>query len=476
MSVIINYFYNLLYQILLIIMPLITIPYVSRVIGAEGLGIYSYTNSIANYFVLFAMLGLNNYGNRSIAKVRADKKELSHTFWSIYITQFVAAISVVLLYVLYLNVSKSTNSNIATIQLLFVCSSLFDINWFFFGIEKFKLTVSRNILIKLLTVLFIFLFVKTADDLNIYTTILSGSILLNQIVLWGYLRKYVVWVRPAISDIIGHIRPNLILFIPVISVSLYKVMDKVMIGMLSDMFQLGYYENAEKINSVQISISTALGTVMLPRMTNILVSGDNRRFQSVLRKSMQFVMFLSFALCFGIIAVASDFVPLFMGKEFIPSSAIILILAPIGIIISWANVIRTQFLIPNSKDKIYIFSVILGAIINLFLNLLLINKYGGLGAAIATLATEFIVMLYQTIKCRKYIDIKQFLLDNFIFLFIGIFMFIVVKLTGLLFEREIISLIMQIGIGTFTYILLAFIYFYFFQKEKFLEYMSIIPK
>src|SRR5699024_5627622 len=187
------------------------------------------------------------------------------------------------IYLLYLFFTNSDYKIISIAQILLVISSLFDINWFFFGLEKFKLTIRRNLIVKILTVLFIFIFVKKEEDLLIYTVIISGGILISQLVLWPYLFKEVNWVKPYKREIFSHIKPNLILFIPVVSVSLYKLTSKIMLGSLTDMVELGYYENAEKINSVQISISTALGTVMLPRMSNLISSNNRQQFKKVFR-------------------------------------------------------------------------------------------------------------------------------------------------------------------------------------------------
>lgn len=471
---VINYLYNLIYQILLIIIPLITIPYLSRVIGAEGLGIFSYTNSIANYFVLFAMLGLNNYGNRTIARVRDDKEKLSKTFWSIYLSQFLISIVIIVLYFIYISDRDLENRTIAIVQMLLVISSVFDINWFFFGIEKFKITVSRNFIIKIITLILIFSLVKDRSDLIIYTIIISGGILVSQLVLWPYLRREVYWVRPTIKEVTSHIKPNLILFIPVISVSIYKMTSKIILGNLTDMVQLGYYDNAEKINSVQISISTALGTVMLPRMSNLISTNNSKQFKDVFRMSMRFVMFLSFALCFGIIAVSQDFVPLFMGDEFAPSSAILMVLAPTGVIISWANVIRTQYLIPLGKDNVYIISVILGALINIVMNILLVKQFGGFGAGIATLVTEGVVMIYQTTKSSDFIDFKLLIKDSYVFMFSGLLMLVFVKLFGHFIDGVVLRLILQIILGAIFYFSSVILYFFFFNRKEYEKYLKKI--
>lgn len=295
-----NIFYNIIYQILILILPLITIPYVSRVIGADGVGIYSYTYSIAYYFMLIAMLGLNNYGNRVIAKVRDDKKRLSREFCSIYVFQLIISTIMVVLYYLYVIVFDNQYRLIAFIQGMYVLSSAFDINWFFFGMEKFKLTITRNVLIKVVSFILIFALVKTSNDIWKYTAILAGSMLISNIFLFSFIKKYINLVKITHKDIIKHFKPNLILFLPVIATSIYKIMDKIMLGRLSSITELGYYENAEKITQVPVAIITALGTVMMPRVSNMLSNQQENKVKQIVGETMPLAMFITFPMVFRI--------------------------------------------------------------------------------------------------------------------------------------------------------------------------------
>lgn len=470
MSIKKNFTYNFIYQLLILIIPLITMPYVSRIIGAEGVGIYSYVSAISNYFILFSMLGLNNYGNRSIAKVRDDILLLSKTFWEIYFLQILTCLTVIILYISYIFIIRPQYYEFLIIQILFVSSSLLDINWLFFGLEKFKLTITRNIFIKVITVVSIFLLVREEADLLTYIVIISVSSFLSQLALWPYLKKFVIWKKPCISAIFSHIKPNLILFIPVISISLYKIMDKLMLGSFSNVLQLGYYENAEKINQVQISLATALGTVMLPRMSNLVAKDNMKEYKIIIRNSMQFVMFLSMALCFGIMSISKEFIPIFLGGEFEESIKILNVLAPAGIFVSWANVIRTQYLIPNSNDRVYVISVILGAITNLIFNIIFIPKLGAVGAAIGTLVAECTVMLYQTISTRKLLDINQYIKDSTIFILSGIIMLLFVRVVSRYVNNSIPGIIIEILAGAFIYLIIILAYFVIFNKKR-LDYL-----
>lgn len=477
MSIKKNFTYNFIYHLLILIIPLLTMPYVARVLGVEGVGIYSYTHAVANYFVLFAMLGLNIYGNRSIAKVRDNKVELSKTFWSIYFFQFITSLVAIILYLIYVFTLEPQFYVISFIQVLFVISVMFDINWLFFGIEKFKLTVIRNTVVKVLALILIYIFVNGESDLALYTLIMAVSFLLSNLLLWPYLKNVVIWKRPTFNEVTNHIKPVIILFVPAISISIYKIMDKIMIGSMSDVTQLGYYTNALQLNLVQISLATSLGMVMMPRMSNIIARGDVKKYNTLIRNSMQFVLFLSTALCFGLIAISSDFIPIYLGESFLPSIEILILLAPTGIIISWANVIRTQYLLPNHKDKIYVISVILGAIVNISVNFLLIPEYGAIGAAIGTIIAEGTVMIYQTILVRKNLDISQYFKDSFIFFPIGITMFICIKIVSPFVGGNIMGIILQIIIGALIYLSLTAIYFVVFKKSRYRYFIGLVfPK
>lgn len=416
-----NYLYSIFYQVLTFIVPFATIPYLSRVFGPEGMGEYSYTSSVAQYFLLFAMLGLNNYGVRAIAMVRDNEKELGKTFSEIYTMQFLTSLLVIIVYMLFVYIFGCEYKSYYLILVVYVASSLFDINWYFFGVEKFKITVVRNSIIKLMSVILIFLFIKNNKDLWIYLLIHSLSTLISSMILWPTVLKSIKYSLPPINDIVKHIKPNLSLFIPVIAVSVYKYMDKIMLGNFS-VTEAGYYENVEKILTVILGLITAFGTVMLPRISNLVAKRNEEAVQAYLVRSMDFVLFLSIGMVCGLWAVSTDFVPLFLGKEFTPSIVVLEFLSISALFSSWANVIRTQYLIPYKKDKIYVISVIVGATLNFCFNYAMIPKLGAMGAVYGTIVAEFVVAFVQTIFAAKLIPCKKMIFSGIPYLIFGISM------------------------------------------------------
>lgn len=449
-----NFIYNVFYQIMILILPLITVPYVSRVLGAEGVGIYSYTYSIVYYFMIVSMLGINNYGNRTIAKTRENKYELSKNFFSIYFIQIVMTMFMLLCYLVYVFIFLNKYKLVSMLQIIYLISVMFDINWFFFGLEKFKVTITRSTILKLLSLILIFLFVNDVNDVWIYTLILSGSTLLSQLILLPFLIKEIIFVKIKFSDVKKHIKPCFILFIPVIAISLYKIMDKIMLGLLSTIEEVGYYEQAAKIIDIPMGIVTALGTVMLPRISNLVAKGDNSSILKYIEKSIKFMMFLAFPICFGLIGISDNFIPIFMGNDFMKSSVLVNYLSVTIIFLSFANVIRKQYLVPMEKDKLFILSVIVGAIVNLIINLILIPEYQSIGASIGTIFAELSVMLYQVIAVHKELPILKYLKLIFPFFVNSIIMFIVILFIKQLTLSKVTIICLQIIVGVVVYMLL----------------------
>jgi len=453
-----NYVYNVIYQLLLLIMPLITIPYVSRILGADGVGIYSYTYSIAYYFVIIAMLGIENYGNRLIAKSGDDKEKVSNNFWSVYSLQFIMSIIMISAYLLYMIFIENRYSLISMIQLVYVLSVVFDINWFFFGKEQFRVTVTRNILIKIASVFLIFLCVKNRDNLWVYTLIMAGSTLLSQLVLWPFILKQVNPFRKSVITIKKHIKPCLVLFIPVIAVSLYKVMDKLMLGLMSDISEVGYYEQAEKLVNFPIAFITALGMVIMPRVSNLISTEKTEEAKIIIEKAITFMMFLACPMALGLIAVSSDFVPLYMGDAFTKSSIILSLLSATIVFVSFANVLRKGFMLPKEMDKEFVIFTIAGAIVNLIINLIFIPMLQSVGACIGTIVAEFVAMAMQVYYVRKELPVWEYIKKALVFLLKGLIMLAVVWPLKWFNLSSIQTVVAQVFVGAGLYFIMNYKY------------------
>lgn len=469
-----NLAYNVAYQILVIILPLITAPYVSRVLGADGLGTYSYIFSIVTYFGLFGMLGIANHGNRSVALVRDNRQKVSEAFSNTYIIQLCTTVIALLLYFLFIYCWFSGDKTIAYIESIIVLSYVLDITWFFFGLEQFAVTVTRNAIIKIATVVAIFIFVRSREDLWIYALIMSCGMLFSQIYLWLRIRKYADFCKPSWSQVKSNIKPVLMLFIPAIAYSIYKLLDKVMLGAMSSMSQVGLFDNAEKIINIPSSLITAFGTVMMPRITVLLGTGDEHRISYLNKISVRYFTLLVVGAAFGLAGICNVLAPVYFGSEFVGSAPIIAGLGFSLIFVTWANVIRTQYLIPNKLDKPYVISSVIGALANLAVNIILIPKFAGIGAMIGTIIAEFTVFFVQLILVRRSFPMSQYL-QPVLFLFpIGMIMFAVVYWIGAYMGNTIITLIIQILVGGFLYLSGSMVYLKVIQDEFFEKLTSRI--
>lgn len=454
-----NLIYNMGYQLFACIIPLITAPYVSRVLGAEGIGTYSYTYTVANYFVLFAMLGVNNYGNREIAYVRNDRKRLNQTFSSIFCLHSLLSISVIFTYIIYVGFIAEKYRFYAAIQGLYVLSALFDINWFFFGMEEFKIIVSRNMIIKTATIILLFIFIKSPADLWLYIFIMAAGNLTGPTIVWLFVSNYVSFEKITWKELKRHLSPLFILFLPVIAISLYTMMDKLMLGMMAGTVQLGLYESAEKLIKIPVGVINAFGIVMLPRMSNLAASGLEKKSLEYMGISIKYIMFIAFAFAFGIAGVTEQFAPLFFGSEFSECAVLISGLCFTIPFRAFEDVLRTQYLTPHEMDMQYIISVSFGAVINLALNLLLIPGMQALGAVTATVITEVCVSSSQAFMLRKKLPIGAYIISWLPFLIIGMIMFGIVRLIGsFLAASSAITLIVQITSGIFIYLGLSLIF------------------
>lgn len=466
-----NIIYNTIYQITVMILPLITAPYISRVIGANGLGIYSYNHSIALYFVYFAMLGISNYANRAISKC-TDQNQRNIIFSSIYKFQLIISTFVFSIYLIY-SLFVHENQQIVFIMILHIASAIFDVSWYFFGIQEFKTTSIRQVIIKLIAFISIFIFVKDKLDLWIYTLIMSASYFVSAMILWVMIWKKIELKKTSKKEIFSHIKPCIILFIPIIATSIYRIMDKIMIGKFSNMAQVGYYENAEKLIMVSLGLLGSFATVIMPKISNLIANNKKRQADELFDKSIEFSIIAGMAICFGIASVSNEFIPIFFGDEFIPSVNLSIILCITIPLITWSTMIRNIYLIPYEKDNIYVKSVILGAFVNFIFNIVFIPMYASYGATIGTIIAELTLCIYQTISIRKEIKLFKYFSQFIIFTIIGIIMFLTVRFIALLDISVIMKLILEVIIGGMVYLLLVAIYL---VKEKNQLVMSFINK
>ena len=400
MKIIKNYAYNLSYQLLLIILPIITTPYVTRVFSSNDLGTYSFFNSIVTYFILLATLGVANYGTKEIS---ANRKIIRKNFWGIYALQLGAAICSFVLYVMLCLTLPAMKNPVAYILGFSLLSKALDISWLFQGLEDFRKITVRNITVKLAGVISIFLFIRSSNDLSLYVFLLTTFELLGQLSMWLPAKEFIGKPHFDLMYAKRHLKPVILLFLPQIAISLYVTLDSTMLGILASARDVGIYDQAWKLVNILLTLVTSLGSVMLPRVSNLLSSGDHKAVNKMHEMSFLIYNLVIFPIMAGMLIVNDDFVTFFLGQDFQEARYAIAIMIFRMFFIGWTNIMGIQILIPHNKNKEFMLSTTIPAIVSVGLNLLLLPKLGYIGAAIVSVLTEVLVWLIQLFYTRSYL-------------------------------------------------------------------------
>lgn len=448
-------FYNLIYQVIFqatkIFLPFITIPIVSKALGPEGIGVYNYTNSIAQYFVLFAGLGIGVYGNRQIAINRDDKDKLSRTFLELFFLSLL--ISLVSLALYFIIVSFSDDRKYFYYQSLVVIAAIFDVSWFFMGIEDFKKTSLSTLAAQIISFTLIVLFVKTPNDLGIYILIQSSNLLFSQMIMWFFLVKYIKWVKVRLVEIWQHFRPALSYFLPKIAIVLYTNLNKTLLGWMDTTEAVGFYSNTLVLNGILTGLITTVDLVLLPKMSHLFSKGKAKEMIKILSMSINIQLFLTIPAMFGIILVAPSVVPWFFGNEFLILSKTIPMVSPLVVVIPLGMAVGRQYLVPMNKMKTYNLAVILGAVVSIVTNLILIPSIGLYGAIIANLLAELFVTVirsYAFVKDTDFVFNYEYILKA---IFSSVLMYVITYGLTRNMDANIIATIIQILIGGTIYLI-----------------------
>ena len=451
-----NYIYNLSYQILLLLVPLVTMPYVSRVLGDYNLGVFNFVQALVGYFVLFGCVGLNLYGQREIAACGDDVVKRSRVFFELQLIRTITVGTAFLLYTLLVTLFVQELRIYYYLFSIEIFASILDISWFFQGIEQFRIQTIRNFAVKLTGVACIFLFVRTREDLTIYIFCYAATILLGNLLVWFCLRGEVIRTRIEGRSLLRHIKPALLIFLPQIATSIYAQLDKTMIKFLSDYQQVAYYSQAEKIVKLILTMVTAMGLVMLSRVAVNFSRRDQEKIEHDIHNSFRYLFFLMWPCTFGCMAIAADFVPWYFGAEFGAVTPCMILLCPIILFIGLSNTLGTQYLLPTKQMKAYTLSVVIGACVNAVCNACLIPFFGALGAAGATVLAELAVTAVQFWFLRKVFPPKILLEGWKNFLAAAIMGGCVWGLSRVL-TTGVTSTLLEIGLGAVVYVVLLLI-------------------
>lgn len=393
--------YNLIMNVILkmssFVFPLITFPYVSRILGAEGNGKVAFASSVIYYFSVIASLGIPTYGVRICAKYREDVEKLSKTVKELLIiSSIMMIVSYILFFVALTFIPRLQEEKpLMLINSVTILLTVTGVEWFYQAIEQYDYITFRNLVFKILSIVLMFLFVHKSEDYIKYGLICvvgtSGSNILN----FFRLNKFVKLNNKYPLEFRTHLKPIMMLFLLTASTIIYTSLDTTMLGFISGDSEVGYYNAAVKLKGILVSVVTALGTVLLPRLSYYLTNGMKKEFIALIRKSFNFVLLISIPLSVFCIVQAADCILFLAGDGYSKSILPMQFITPSIIFIGITNIIGIQILVPVGEEKKTVISTIAGAIVNLILNSILIPLFGAAGAALATMIAEFSVLVVQ---------------------------------------------------------------------------------
>lgn len=451
-----NYIYQFIYQLINIIFPILILPYVSKVLGAENLGMYTYSFSIITYLVLISDLGIRNYGSRKVAYCRENKDELQKFFWELFLQKFYISVLVFLLSFIYF--FYTDKNEIFLIQIFYIIISFLDISWLYQGLEDFKKIMLRNLVLKLFLLVLIFLFIKEKNDLLKYTKLMIIVNLLGNLILW---------VKIPVSNLrfknlkpFSHLKNSFIMFLPQVAIIMYTTLDRIMLGSMCDKKYVTYYDISNKMIIISMILITTAGSVFLPKISNLYSNNNYKEIKELIKKSTNIFILIMFPLIFGILSVADGFIELLFDKTYMEVAFLMKVMSITIVFWTLNNITGSHILMPMGRENKITFSVFLGCFINLVLNYILIKKYNAFGAVIATIITEGIVTIIQIYFSKDYfqVNLKTVLKS----LISAVIMFLILKYIN--------NLYLKIFLGGISYILLIL----FFKEENALEIRNFL--
>ncbi len=421
-----NIFYNAIYQLFLVLVPLITVPYLARTLGPETYGVYASVNNTMQFLMVLCILSLTYIGSRTISRLQTfgAPGEVSQAFWGLWYYQALAGLITISLTIVVALVFRVQYWQEILLMVPFLISAQVDISWFFQGLADFGRVVLRNTAVKLTSVVLILLLVKSPADLWKYLLIMSLTTMLGSLVFWVDIHRYVgrpTWhfyqFKPTTKAIAT-------LMIPQIATQIYTSLDKPILGLFSGATQVAFYDNSQRISNMILGVITSISIVLMPKMA----AQGKRAQQLVLKKSLEVTVMLGSLFAVIVIANTAAFVPFFFGAKFIPMTPLMAYFSLTIILIPVGGVFANQYALANKLDKEYAVPVVIGAILELLLAVLLDGTYGAAGAMVAILVTEFVVMVLRIWIVRAgyhfrqlFHDIPYYLLVASVTLVVGLF-------------------------------------------------------
>lgn len=445
-----NVFYNMLYQVIVTVLPIVTTPYTARVLGLRANGIHSFTESIVTYFIIFGALGTSLYGIRKVAYVRDDKEKLSHTTIEIIFLKIILMVASLGIYIPALCIS-SEYAYVYRIHIINIVANGLDISWFYQGVEDFKRVTIRNLLVKFVFVISLFLFVRQPSDLPKYILFIVVSTLLGNLLMIYYLPQYINIKRGNFHPL-SHIKSCLMLFIPQAMNYVYALLDRSMLGWMTHTDNVSIYDQAQRLVRMVTAILQSVGYVMMARVANMTATNDKEGIIHYVHKSINFNMFLALPAMFGIVGVADDFIPFFLGKEYVAVIPVLQILSILILTMSLNSILGVQMLMPMGKENIYAIATTAGAVANVIINIILIPNIGIMGACVSSIVAEIIVFIISYWDLKSMFDVRRIVKDNMFVVLASLVMFFVVRMISKIELTLFLKILIELISGGCVYI------------------------
>lgn len=407
-SVKVNFLYNLSLNMINVLFPLMMIPYVFQKLGAENFGKYNFAISFSQWFLVFAAFGTAVYGVREIAKNRSDQKKLDSTFTEIFLLNFIATISAFFLFLIFISLSPKTNSEM---ELFFVVAlsillNIFSIDWLYMGLENFKIITIRTLIIKFICLIGIIFFINGQEDYVIYALIMVLAVGLSNFINFIYSHKFVRFRFKKIR-LKNHVKPISIFFFSSVVVSMYTIFDVIFLGFFSTHVDVAYYSISKQIYYIALSITLSISLVLSPKLT-YLAKNDFEAYKIMLKKSIDYIYLFSIPAMVGLVVLSKDILWLIGGEELQAASISLITLAILVFIVSLGTWQYNQLIVPLGHEKIGLKIQVLMAFISLVFNILLVPKYGYLGASISLVVAEASGTILGVIYGKKVIVSVRF--------------------------------------------------------------------
>ena len=460
-----DFFYNFLLTSSNLLFPLLTFPYLSRILGAEGIGICSFIQSYAQNFAIIAALGIPLYGIREISKVRDDKAKRSRIFFELLsIHSILTVIFLIIYFISIFNYADfEQNKKLAIVGSGFIFLNVFSIEWLFTGLSNFKYITIRSVIIRVISIIFIFLLVKTKDDFTIYFLIIVLTFFFTALLDMYSSIKFISWkISLTVKGILVHLKPVTFLGIYMVLTSIYSVLPTTLLGFLSTKLAVGYYYGANRIIRMVISIFTSLITVMIPRLNSVVEKEESGEYLSMLQKTLSIVITFGIPITFFVFLVANPLVMLLAGKNFINSIFVIQIMSPIILIVAFAQIFVHLVLNVNRKDKEMMLLAVLGMIIGIVINLVFIPRFAERATGVSQLLSELLVTLFSFFLARRILHF-HFPTRNFILNLMYVIPFAVITYLPIHFFTNNFLILLTSGFFCFLYFI---VYQLFFIKDK----------